>query len=513
VKTYAIVTVCAFAVAAVLTPSVRWLALRLGATDGWDGRKVHRRPVPRIGGIAIVAATLGPLAALLLHDNAVSAALARTSLHAVGLLGSGLLVAAVGLYDDLHGLGARGKLAGETIAALCLWVCGYQVHAIANPFGGPPLELGVFALPLTVLWCVGITNAVNLLDGLDGLAAGVGTVATVGVFVLASSAGAVVVCVCAAALTGALLGFLLYNFNPARIFMGDSGAMFVGFVLAACSIAGGSKDSVAVALLVPVVVMGLPILDTALAIVRRFARRVPVFSADREHLHHKLLDMGLTHRHAVLVLWGVSCVFLLLGLGLHTRHGWLSVASIVSLVVLVGATVRFFGYTHFMPWSKSSPGTEAPRRQLLDNLQIAVPTLCAVDADSGSAWERVCAFAAAAQLEELEVTLSTPRAPRAAPERTYHWRHACAPVPGPAAAPAGKRRPSPLPLASVVVDLGCGVAGTLRACWRAADCQPRPEEQAALRVVAAMVGGVLAVPAGSAGYGTTGTPGDARRAS
>jgi UDP-GlcNAc:undecaprenyl-phosphate GlcNAc-1-phosphate transferase len=218
------------------------------------------------------------------------------------------------------------------IAGGLYWI-GYRVDSIATPFG-QEIQLGWLALPFTVFWICGVINAVNLIDGLDGLAGGVAFSALVTVFVVSTLHGDNLLALFAATLGGAVLGFLIYNFNPASIFMGDTGSMFLGLVLATMSIEANEKPSHAVALVVPIIALGLPIVDTLLAMARRAARGVPMFSADRGHIHHRLLDRGLSHRATVLVLYGVSVLLGLAAIGLsyasHSQALWflLGLASV-----------------------------------------------------------------------------------------------------------------------------------------------------------------------------------------
>jgi UDP-GlcNAc:undecaprenyl-phosphate/decaprenyl-phosphate GlcNAc-1-phosphate transferase len=209
--------------------------------------------------------------------------------------------------------------------------------------------MGVFALPITVVWIVGIINAVNLIDGLDGLAAGVVFFAGLTNFIIACISGSTFVAVVMAATLGAVIGFLFYNFNPARIFMGDSGSYFLGYLLAATSLCGATtKASTAVSLLVPVVALGVPIFDTLFAMVRRILEKRSIFSPDRGHIHHRLLDMGITHRRAVLIIYGVSVVFTVSAIAISLGRSWhVGLAMLAASVVLVGL-VRFVGYFEYV---------------------------------------------------------------------------------------------------------------------------------------------------------------------
>jgi UDP-GlcNAc:undecaprenyl-phosphate GlcNAc-1-phosphate transferase len=332
----------AIAVVAALTPLVRWLALRLGAVAPPGGRHVHERSIPRLGGIAMVVAFFAPLLILWRVDALTAAVLDQESLRLVGLVGGGLAMSAVGVIDDTRGLRALHKLLAQIAVALFAFRCGFSIHTVYVPFVGD-LAMGVFAAPITVLWIVGVVNAVNLIDGLDGLAAGVVFFAAVTNLLVAWLGGAVFIALLSATTAGAVLGFLFYNFNPARIFMGDSGSYFLGFVLAVTSLIS-QKASTAVSLLVPVVALGVPIIDTLFAMVRRILERRPVFSPDRGHIHHRLLDMGITHRRAVLIIYGFSVAFTAAALGISIGRSWQVGAAMVGATAVLIGLVRFVGY-------------------------------------------------------------------------------------------------------------------------------------------------------------------------
>jgi UDP-GlcNAc:undecaprenyl-phosphate GlcNAc-1-phosphate transferase len=338
-----------FAIAAVasvlLTPICRRIAIKIGAVGRPGGRNVHARSIPRLGGTALAA---GWCIAILLCRHLPGSggvALADSGIRLWGIVGGALCLCAVGAVDDVRGLRAYHKLIAQIIVGIVAFACGLRIDVITLPLLAP-LSMGVFALPVTVLWLVGVTNAVNLIDGLDGLAAGVGFFASATCFVVALVGGNPFVALMSAALMGVLAGFLVFNFNPARIFMGDSGSYFIGFLLATLPIATErqQKASTAVSLLVPMLALGLPIFDTLLTMARRFLERRSMFSPDRGHIHHRLLDLGLTHRRAVVLLYGVCVVFaasaiaVSLGRILHTGIALLSVS-----IVGVGL-VRFAGY-------------------------------------------------------------------------------------------------------------------------------------------------------------------------
>lgn len=362
--------VVALLVAAGVTPIVRRLAFRIGAIDLPGGRRIHKHGIPRLGGVGIYLGFLAPLVGLFYVESSVAAALRGDIWRVVGVLVGGLAMCALGFIDDVRGIRALYKLYAHIAAATFAFACGYRIDAIGLPLIGN-LSMGVFAFPITVLWIVGIINAVNLIDGLDGLAAGVVFFAGLTNFVVAYLTGSVFVAILMAAMMGAVLGFLFYNFNPARIFMGDSGSYFLGYVLATTSLAGSAqKASTTVSLLVPVIALGVPIFDTLFAMVRRFLERRSLFSADRGHLHHRLLDIGLTQRRAVLIIYGISVLFTAAAIAVSLGRNWQIGVAILGAAVVVIGLVRFVGafeYTHLRRRQRArirSPRTEAMRRVL-----------------------------------------------------------------------------------------------------------------------------------------------------
>jgi UDP-GlcNAc:undecaprenyl-phosphate GlcNAc-1-phosphate transferase len=328
-------------VATSLTPAVRFLSVRLGAVDAPGGRHIHHYAMPRMGGIAVVLAFFGPFLALFMLDTQVARLFFSEPLRMLGLGLGGAVVAGLGALDDLRGVRAWKKLAVQIGAALIAFACGYRIDAMNFP-GIGTMEMGIFAVPVTVLWVVAVINALNLIDGLDGLAAGVAFFACVANFVVASFGHNSLVMLISASLGGAVLGFLIYNFNPATIFMGDTGSMFLGYVLATMSLLGSAiKSSTTIAILVPLVALGLPIMDTLFAMIRRILERRPIFSPDRGHIHHRLLELGITHRRAVLILYGISIACTVGAVGLALGR------SVQVGSVILGVAVMLFGMFRF----------------------------------------------------------------------------------------------------------------------------------------------------------------------
>ena len=297
----------ALVVGLIVTPIVRELAKRLDLLDHPGAhRKVHQFPVPRVGGIALAIAFAGGLALALAGSGGDLEAVSgiRPNRAPAILAGVGVLVL-VGVVDDTRGMRALVKLGAQIAAAVLAFSMGLSIERVTLP-GGPVIELGGLALPITVAWIVGVINAVNLIDGLDGLACGV-VLTVLGAFgVLAAVRGADPTLYIIAATIGAAIGFVAYNLYPASIIMGDTGSMFLGFVVAAIGISLMQDGGRPVAPWVPAIALGVPILDTAWAIVRRTARGDAFYLADRGHIHHQLLRRGLTHRDAMLSLTAVS---------------------------------------------------------------------------------------------------------------------------------------------------------------------------------------------------------------
>jgi UDP-GlcNAc:undecaprenyl-phosphate GlcNAc-1-phosphate transferase len=340
--------IIALLVVAALTPLVRMLAFRLDAVAHPGGRHIHKATIPRLGGLAICIGLFAPLVILGLTEPAVADMFRPIWLRVLGLVLGGAIMCVVGVIDDTRGIRAGRKLLAQIAVAIFAFACGLRIEAIHLPLIGD-FATWSLALPLTVLWIVGVMNAVNLIDGLDGLAAGVVFFAAATNFVVAWLSGTLLVALLAAAVAGAVLGFLIYNFNPARIFMGDSGSYLLGYVLATTALVGTpQKASTAVSLLVPVMALGVPIFDTLFAMVRRILERRPVFSPDRGHIHHRLLDMGLTHRRAVVVLYAVCGVFTAAAIGVSLERTWQVGAALLGASLALIGLVRFVGYFEYL---------------------------------------------------------------------------------------------------------------------------------------------------------------------
>jgi len=297
-----------------LTPILAWFARTRGFVDSPGTRKVHKGDIPRIGGIAIIIATLALAISVTCYDNKVGDAFRKVLPQVLTMLAASVFIGVIGFIDDLRGLRARTKFAAQVVAALAVCAVGITIRGFGVRGLLPHVELGLLEWPVTVLWIVGITNAVNLVDGLDGLAAGIAAITCAVIAAFAWHTGQPVMTVLSMAMLGSLIGFLVFNFNPARVFMGDCGSLFLGFIIATSSVMCSVKSSTTVALALPALALGIPIFDTLFSMLRRFLQRRSIFSADRGHLHHRLIDMGLNQRHAVLIMY--LATFLAAGLGI-----------------------------------------------------------------------------------------------------------------------------------------------------------------------------------------------------
>jgi len=315
-----VTAVIAFATALFTTPYVRRLALNVGMLDATGERRMHDQPKPRIGGIAVylgfTLALFSALGYLISTGQLVRAGHVRdglASLHdVIGLIFGGTLILMVGIWDDVMTMPPRAKLVAQAVVACIAMLYGFQIHYITNPFhpsGAPIYFPQWFTIALTLVWYLGMMNAINFIDGLDGLLSGLTVISAASLIVIDLERGHPEIALILAALAGGALGFLRYNWNPAKIILGDSGALFIGYVFATVSIIGASKTAFAVSLLVPLVVLALPVVDTAAAIVRRTRAGRKIYEADRGHFHHQLIfRFGLNVRQAVMLIYAVCIV-------------------------------------------------------------------------------------------------------------------------------------------------------------------------------------------------------------
>jgi UDP-GlcNAc:undecaprenyl-phosphate/decaprenyl-phosphate GlcNAc-1-phosphate transferase len=337
-----------FLLGILLTRVIRDLALRRGLVDAGGGRHIHTRPVPRVGGLALVLSFALPLALIVaVYDNDLTRAMREQGALVAALACGGALITVVGLWDDLGGVRPSVKLLGQVAAALVVWAVGVRIEFISIPFVGP-VHFGLFSVVVTVLWFVVVTNAFNLIDGMDGLAGGVAILAGGTLLVMSLAAKdtpeAGPVALVLAGLLGATGAFLVFNVNPASVILGDTGSLFLGFVLALVSAHSSQKSFAVFSLMAAFLALGLPIFDLAMAVVRRTLTGRPLFSPDQLHVHHLLLRRGLTQRRSVAFLYVVSAVLGAIALAFVSRSNVLSAVAMVVTAAALVAAVRYLGY-------------------------------------------------------------------------------------------------------------------------------------------------------------------------
>ena len=355
----------------ILTRTVRNFA----TARGWVSvpaleRHLHSSPLPRLGGVAIFVSFFAVLTVVLSISHFVHPLHFGISYKLLGtILFPALIIFLLGVYDDVYSVGPYTKFAVQGLAGTLVYAGGLRILDLPVLFGHHHFS-NFIGFPLTILWILAITNAFNLIDGLDGLAAGSALFSTLVVFVVALLSNSSAVSLMTLVLAGAILGFLRFNFNPATIFLGDCGSLFIGFMLSALALYGAQKSPTTIAVAIPVVSFGLPILETVLSMLRRFISGRPVFTADREHIHHKLLQRGLTHRQVVIVLYAVSGLFALLSLFLLWPTG--STLGLVLAVIGCGIWigVQHLGYLEFGELRRVAHRTMEQRRVFINNLSI-----------------------------------------------------------------------------------------------------------------------------------------------
>ena len=327
--------IVAFIAAIILTPLVKRLAFRLGAVDAPNYRKVHARIMPRLGGLAIFGAfMIGILLLKFVTDF--------QSNYLYAILIAATIIVITGIVDDMREISAKAKLLGQIIAAcIVVFVGGIQIENINLPFGGE-LEFGWLGIPFTIIWIVGITNAINLIDGLDGLAAGVSTIALITLAVMAMIMGNGIVIAMAAILAAATIGFLFFNVHPAKIFMGDTGALFLGFMISVLALLG-FKNVAVISFVIPVIMLGVPISDTFFAIVRRLRNGKKWSDPDKSHLHHRLLDVGFSHSQTVMIIYAMAAMFGLAAVIFSMAKVWGAILLIAVILVAIEIFVEIIG--------------------------------------------------------------------------------------------------------------------------------------------------------------------------
>ena len=333
-----------------------------------SGRHLHTRPVPRLGGVALFLSYVCATATALFVLRFLGSLPALSIRPVIAIAVPALLMFLMGLYDDQFSLGPYWKFAGEAVAGVLLYFGGLGIHAFAFLSSHRATQTWI-GLPLTILWVLLISNAFNLIDGLDGLAAGSALFATLIMFVVSLLRHTPLVSLLSIALVGSILGFLRYNFHPASIFLGDSGSLFMGFMLSALALAGSQKATTVVAVAIPVVSFGLPLLDVMLSVIRRFVSGRPLFRGDDDHIHHKLIKRGLSHRNAVLVLYAVTAAFGILSLIL--LHGEVMVGFVLAIIGLgVWWGVQELKYLEFYELAAMARRLRYRKRTIANNLRL-----------------------------------------------------------------------------------------------------------------------------------------------
>ena len=315
-----------------MTPVAKGIAIKAGALDiPKDERRIHKKPMPLMGGLAIFISIIVTSIIFLPMDKTL-----------ISIMAGGSIILASGIIDDIKGLSPKIKLIFQIAAAIILISGDIKIDALTNPFtkSSNLIPLGGFGIPITIFWVVGITNTLNLIDGLDGLAAGVAMIASLSFLFVSNKFGYISIMVISSTVAGACLGFLPYNFNPAKIFMGDTGALFLGFMLAALSIEGVMKSVATIAIVVPIIILGVPIFDTTFAIFRRLLNGKSIAEADRGHLHHRLLRVGFSQRKTVIILYSISTIFglcaILIAKANSKRAVILSIMVFIITILLAG---------------------------------------------------------------------------------------------------------------------------------------------------------------------------------
>ena len=369
-KTYLFVYLGSAFLALAITPVVIRLARRLNIADVPDVRKAHTEPISHIGGVAIFLSMMCLTIGVLFLSNVIGEAFRDILPKLIVLLCAAAYIFFVGLIDDImtKGLGARIKFLAQLAAAIAVCAVGIRIESVAIA-DWLTLDLGWFSWPLTVLWIVGITNAVNLSDGLDGLAAGIAAIACGVIAVFAVHSGNVVMAVLMLALLGSLTGFLFFNFNPAKIFMGDCGSLFLGFTIATSSVLCSMKSSALVGLALPVLALGIPIFDTLFSMLRRFMERRSMFAPDRRHFHHKLIDLGLKQRHVVITIYVVTLMAAGLGMFMMVTRNINSLVIFLCILLLLLLVFHVVGSVRLRETIAGLKQKYAVTRQIKDEVR------------------------------------------------------------------------------------------------------------------------------------------------
>jgi UDP-GlcNAc:undecaprenyl-phosphate/decaprenyl-phosphate GlcNAc-1-phosphate transferase len=315
----------------IVTPWVIKLAKFIGVVDQPDQRKVHTKVMPRMGGLAIF---IGVLAGYLVSG------LYKEPIASITL--GALVIVAVGLLDDKFALSPKIKLLGQLLAAGIVVYSGLTIEFLYIPFFDR-IDIGFLAIPMTILWVIGITNAINLIDGLDGLAAGISSISLATIAFMAFMNGKVLILTLALIVLASAIGFLFYNFHPAKIFMGDTGSLFLGYMIAVLSLLGLYKSVTLFSFVVPVLILGVPLFDTIFAIIRRVVNKKPISAPDKSHLHHRLINLGFSHRETVLIIYALGLFFSICAIIFTKATLWGSVLLIAALLITIQTIAEVIG--------------------------------------------------------------------------------------------------------------------------------------------------------------------------
>ncbi|MBF0273807.1 MAG: undecaprenyl/decaprenyl-phosphate alpha-N-acetylglucosaminyl 1-phosphate transferase [Nitrospinae bacterium] len=350
------------------TPITIKLSEKFEVYDAPGQRKVHKKATPLLGGLALFFSFwMGVFICSLFNANFHEFLYHETTL---GLFLGSFVIVGIGVYDDVRGASPSIKLIFQGIAAIILVSFGFGVNIITNPFTGGDFQLGNFTIPFAIIWIIAITNAFNLIDGLDGLAAGIGFIVSMTAFLIAFHMHHHYTLIVSIALAGSILGFLKYNSHPAQTFLGDNGSFFIGFLIAAYSLKDSQKSATAVAILVPLIALGLPLMDTILAVIRRYVNSFEeksvikkfkhIVSADREHIHHKLMDLGYSHKTSVYILYIICIIFGGMAYLISVMNDEYIAFLLFFVSVLIFIGVRRLGYIEFKTLGKKKNGDKLP---------------------------------------------------------------------------------------------------------------------------------------------------------
>lgn len=313
-----------------LTPVAKKVAYLLGAIDiPKDDRRVHKKPIPRLGGIAIFMAAIISIVLV-----------AEVTNQILFMIIGATIITVSGIIDDVKPMSAKLKMLFQIVASAFVIYGGVLIETFKNPISDGYIFLGVLGIPITIFWIVGITNTINLIDGLDGLSAGVSAISATTLAIISFLQGDKNIGIICLIIAGSAIGFLPFNFNPASIFMGDTGALFLGFMLSTLAIEGALKEAAIIAIIPPVLSLGLPVFDTAFAILRRYKNKRPIMEADRGHLHHRLLDLGLGQRKTVIILYTINAVYGICAI-IMTQMKFINGVIFLGLICIVTVVLLF----------------------------------------------------------------------------------------------------------------------------------------------------------------------------